>query len=176
MAKKSVTITLYMSELIYDVQNKSYLKGRSQVDQDPAKVAYMQANDDEENMNQVLRSIGGAYGSLKSELSEYIEETASTGDNILQPNSNIIVALKMPSNFNEAAVKVISEGLHKYIVNMALAEWYKQTDPTDMDSYLKLAVDDMNEVRDGINKRLRPERTNPTPTPDPDPDPDPNAD
>lgn len=161
MAKKNVTITLYMSEMIYDVQNKSYLKGRSLVDQDPARVAYMQANDDDENLNQVLRSIGGAFGSLKSELSEYIEESASTGNNILQPNENIIVALKMPSNFNEAAVKVVSEGLHKYIVNMALAEWYKNTDPNDFDSYMKLAIENMKEVRDGINKRLRPVRQEP---------------
>ena len=121
----------------------------------------MQANDDDENLNQVLRSIGGAFGSLKSELSEYIEESASTGNNILQPNEDIIVALKMPSNFNEAAVKVVSEGLHKYIVNMALAEWYKNTDPNDFDSYMKLAIENMKEVRDGINKRLRPVRQEP---------------
>lgn len=167
--KKDITITLYMSELIYDVQNKSYLKGRSMVDKDPARVAYMQANDDEENLNQVLRSIGGAYGSLKSELSEYIEESASTGNNVLQPEENIIVAMKMPSNFNEAAVSVIAEGLHKYIVDMALGEWYKQTDPNDSESYFKMAVEDMKEVRDGINKRLRPVRQEPTPDPEPTP-------
>ena len=165
--KKDITITLYMSEMIYDIQNKSYLKGRSLVDQDPARVAYMQANDDEENLNQVLRSIGGAYGSLKSELSEYIKESASTGNNILQADENIIVALKMPSNFNEAAVKVVSEGLHKYIVNMALSEWYKQTDPNDSDSYYKLAGANMAEVRDGINKRLRPVRQEPNAEPAP---------
>ena len=127
----------------------------------------MQANDDEENLNQVLRSIGGAYGSLKSELSEYIKESASTGNNILQADENIIVALKMPSNFNEAAVKVVSEGLHKYIVNMALSEWYKQTDPNDSDSYYKLAGANMAEVRDGINKRLRPVRQEPNAEPAP---------
>lgn len=168
--KKDITITLYMSELIYDVQNKSYLKGRSLTEQDPARVAYMQANDDDENLNQVLRSIGGAFGTLKSELSEYIEEEATTGNNILQPNKDIVVALKMPSNFNEAAVKVISEGLHKYLTNMALSEWYKQTDPNDADSYIKLAVENMKEVHDGINKRLRPVRQQPD-TPEPAPTP-----
>lgn len=29
MAKKVIAITLYMSELVYDVQNKTYLTGRS---------------------------------------------------------------------------------------------------------------------------------------------------
>ena len=160
-----------MSELIYDIQNKTYLKGRSKVEADAAKRAYMQANDDDENLNQLLRSIGDAYGSLKSELSEYINEEASSDNNILKDQSNIVVVLSMPSNFNEAAVKVISTGLHKYIVNTAIAEWFDLTSTEDSQNYAKQAVDSMAEVHDGINKRLRPERTEPTP-----PTPDPNAD
>ena len=165
--KKNLTITLYMSELIYDIQNKTYLKGRSKVETDPAKVAYMQANDDDENMNQLLRSIGGAYGSLKSELSEYIVEKAISGDNIQQENENIVIVLSMPSNFNEAAVSVISTGLHKYIVNTAIAEWYDMTNPDDTKTYAGMAVENMKEVRDGINKRLRPVRQEPNAEPAP---------
>ena len=107
-----------------------------------------------------MRSIGGAYGSLKSELSEYIEEHASTGTNVLQPNENIVVVLNMPCNFNEAAVSVVSEGLHKYIVNTAIAEWFDLTSTEDSQNYAKQATENMKEVRDGINKRLRPVRTN----------------
>ena len=158
MAKKNVIITLYMSELIYDVQNKTYLKGRSKTELDAAKVAYMQANNDDENLNQLLRSIGDAYGSLKSELSEYINEQASSGNNILPGQDNIVVTLTLPNNFNEAAVEVISTGLHKYIVNTAIADWFDLTSPDDSERYAKLAVANMQEVHDGINKRLRPVR------------------
>ena len=148
-----------MSELIYDIQNKTYLKGRSKVEADAAKKAYMQANNDDENLNQVLRSIGGAYGSLKSEMSEYIVEHASTGNNIQKDDTNIILMLTLPENFNEAAVEVISNGLHKYIVNTAISEWFDLTSPDDSERYAKLAVADMQEVHDGINKRVRPTRT-----------------
>lgn len=159
MAKKNVTITLYMSEIIYDVQNKTYLKGRSKTDSDPATVAQMQANDDDENLNQILRSIGEAYGSLKNKLSEHIDETATTGNNILQPNDNITIALKMPSNFNEAAVSVISAGLHKYVVNTAVADWFNLTSPNDTKAHNEIAAASMGEVLEGINKRVRPIRT-----------------
>lgn len=165
--KKNVTITLYMSEIVYDIQNKTYLKGRSKTEIDAAKRAHMQANDDDENLNQLLRSIGNAYGSLKSELSEYVVEGTDanatgtvtlSGNNILQPDEDIIVVLAMPSNFNEAAVQVISTGLHKYIVNTATADWYDLTSPDDAKTYLAQATANMQEVHNGIFKRVRPER------------------
>ena len=158
MAKKSIKITLYMSEMIYDVQNKTYLKGRSKTEIDATRKAYMQANDDDENLNQVLRSIGGAYGSLKAELSENIVEQASSGNNIQMDQENIVVMMSMPSNFNEAAVEVISTGMHKYIVNTAIAEWFDLTSPDDSKNYANLAVENMREVHEGFNKRVRPER------------------
>lgn len=163
MAKKPVTITLYMSELIYDVQNKTYLKGRSKTDASPDSVAQMQANDDEENLNQLLRSIGNAYGSLKNKLSEHIEESTTTGNDVLQANENIVVTMKMPSNFNQAAVSVISTGLHKYIVNTAIADWFDLTSPNDAKRHNDIASESMAEVLEGINKRVRPLRTEVTP-------------
>lgn len=163
MAKKNVTITLYMSELVYDVQNKTYLKGRSKTDADPALVAQMQANDDDENINQVLRSIGEAFGTLKNKLSEHIEESGTTGNNVMQANQNITVALKMPSNFNQAAIDVISSGMHRYIVNAATADWFNLTSPNDAKPHVDLANASMSDVLDGINKRVRPTRTEVTP-------------
>ena len=62
MAKKTITITEYMSELLYDIQNKTYLTGRSrQTGANHEEVANMQANDDDENANQIIRSIGNAF-------------------------------------------------------------------------------------------------------------------
>ena len=46
MARKSLTITLYMSELIYDFQNKAFLTGRSRraADMDAEAASNIQAN------------------------------------------------------------------------------------------------------------------------------------
>ena len=82
MAKKKITITLYMSELVYDVQNKTYLTGRSRKSgNNDEEVANMQANDDDEDANQVIRSIQSAYGTLKTKLSEWIDSENSTATN-----------------------------------------------------------------------------------------------
>ena len=123
MDRSSVTITLYKSELIFDIQNKTYLTGRSrQTGANHEEVANMQANDDDENLNQLLRSIGNAFSALKTKLSEYLEIGQNAGDNVLfDDETNLELTLKMPTNYNQATVDTISSAMHQYIVNVSIS-------------------------------------------------------
>ena len=52
---KTISITLDLNEIIYDIQNKTYLTGRSRHGgTNHEQVANMQANGDEESANQIL--------------------------------------------------------------------------------------------------------------------------
>lgn len=158
-----MTVTLYMSELIYDVQNKTHLTGRSRGNgQNHEEVANMQANDDEENANQILRSIGNAIALMKTKLSEYLEENVTTSNDILNDGTtNVTVTLKMPSNYNKATLDTVSAALHQYIVNMAVGDWFVITDKADAGDYISMATANLETVREAINKRVRPTRTAP---------------
>ena len=149
-----------MSELIYDVQNKTYLTGRSRENgQNHEEVANMQANDDEENANQVVRSIGNAFANLKSKLSEYLVSNGTTSNNaLISPTTDLTVALQMPSNFNESTNDSISAALHQYVVNTAIADWFTITNKTDANDYVSMAAANLEQVREAINKRVRPQR------------------
>lgn len=161
MAKKTLTVTLYLSELLYDVQNKTYLTGRSrQTGNNHEEVAHMQANEDEENENQILRSLGNAFANLKTKLSEYIEESGTTATNkLLSKNGTIQLALVMPSNFNQATNETISAALHQYLVNTAIGDWFTITNKNDATDYVTLAAANLEELREAVNKRVRPTRT-----------------
>lgn len=161
MAKNALTITLYLSELLYDVQNKTYLTGRSrQTGNNHEEVAHMQANEDEENENQILRSLGNAFANLKTKLSEYIEESGTTATNkLLSKNGTIQLALVMPSNFNQATSETISAALHQYLVNTAIGDWFTITNKNDATDYVTLAAANLEELREAVNKRVRPTRT-----------------
>jgi hypothetical protein len=165
MAKKSITITLYLSEIVYDVQNKTYLTGRSRkTGENHEEVANMQANDDDEDANQILRSVGNAFATLKTKLSEYLVESGTTANNLLlnlNTSSTLTVALQMPSNFNAATNDTIGAALHQYLVNSAIGEWFTITNKADASDYVSLAAANLEEVREAINKRVRPVRTNP---------------
>lgn len=163
MAKKTVTITLYTSEILYDIQNKTYLTGRSRMTgQNHEEVAHMQANEDEENENQILRSIGNAIAGLRTKLSEYLVDTGTTATNILiDKEKNLEVSLNMPSNYNAATKETIATNLHQHIVNTSVAEWFTITNKTDAADYVALAASNIEQIREALNKRVRPERTAP---------------
>lgn len=162
MAKKVIAITLYMSELIYDVQNKTYLTGRSrQTGTNHEEVANMQANDDDENSNQIMRSIGNAFANLKTKLSEYINESGtSTNDKQLSSTGNLTLSLNMPPNYNNASNDAISTALHQYLVNSAIGDWFTITNKNDASDYITLAAANLEQLREAVNKRIRPTRTN----------------
>lgn len=162
MARKELTVSLYMSELVYDVQNKTYLTGRSrQAEGNYEEVAHMQANDDDENKNQIARSLGNAFQALKSKLSEYIVEQGTTANNILMdvsPQTKLSLALSMPSNYNEATREAIAASIHKYMINTAIGDWFTITNKADAADYIAQASLNINEIREAINKRVRPTR------------------
>ena len=162
MAKKVIAITLYMSELIYDVQNKTYLTGRSrQTGTNHEEVANMQANDDDENANQIMRSIGNAFANLKTKLSEYINESGtSTNDKQISSTGNLTLSLNMPPNYNNASNDTISTALHQYLVNSAIGDWLTITNKNDASDYITLAAANLEQLREAVNKRMRPTRTN----------------
>lgn len=160
MAKKNLSITLHVSELIYDLQNKTYLTGRSRfIGTNPEEVANMQANEDEENENQLLRSIGNAFAYLKTRLSEYIEESATTASNLLlTKDKDLTLVLVLPSNVNQATADTISSSAHQYIVNLAMGDWFTITNKADAGDYIAKADMNLQELREAINKRVRPQR------------------
>lgn len=164
MARQTITITLYKSELLYDVQNKTYLTGRSrQNGGNHEEVANMQANDDAENANQILRSLGNAFATLKTKLSEYLEESGTSANDIqMDGTENITVVLKVPSNYNHAANATVSSALHQYLVNTAIGDWFTITNKNDAADYIALAAANLEQIREAVNKRVRPTRSTPS--------------
>jgi len=164
MAKQTITITLHMSEILYNVQNTAFLTGRSrETGQNQEEVAHIQGSDDEEVINQLLRFIGNAFTALKTPLSEFIVSTQTTGSDILfDVNASLVVTLSMPNNYNNATVETVSTAIHQYIANTAIAEWFTITNKNDAKDYIDKAAANLAQIRDAINKRVRPTRTNPT--------------
>lgn len=174
---KTLTVTLHKSEMIYQVQNKTYLTGLSRENgQNFEQVANLQANDDDDHMNQIIRSMDGAFAELKTKLSQYISSTTEplngyTANNVqlltetvageVTTPVNYILTLDMPSNFNDAVKETIAAACDKYVVNTAIADWFVITKPDEAPSYISLATVALQTIREAINKRISPTRTTP---------------
>lgn len=159
-AKKDVTATIKISWLLYDIMNETFLRGRTIQDKDNHKaVASMFASEDEENREKILRSIKRAFAEVQTELGEYLDEDGTTTDNSHYDGShNLVLNLKMPSNFNEAATTGIGEAVHAYLANSAIADWYTVTNKADAEQYYALANKFMDLIRQAVSKRSRPTR------------------
>lgn len=170
--KKTISIKLYLSLLYYDIKNKSYLTGRSRFNgQNHEEVANMKANDDIEDASQIMQSISNAVGILKSRMGEYLNEEATVGTNIPVHDGDapditndadqkyfIEFLLLMPSNFNESTTDTIAKAAHQFVVNFTLADWFLITDKADAQDYSQTAQNDLEVIREAINKRVRPVR------------------
>ena len=163
MARKSLAITLKISELLYEVRNKTWLTGQSrQNGQNFEEVANMQNNEDEEHVNQILRSFGNAFNQLKVRLSEYINAADTTANDIqITSNTDLTDTLSLPSNYNQATATAIATAMHQYLINTAIAEWFQITNKTDSADYLTLAGANITQIREAVSKRSRPTRTIP---------------
>ena len=165
MARKSLTITLYMSELIYDFQNKAFLTGRSRraASMDAEAASNIQASDDDEDKNQALRSIQNAYSQLLVELSESVQtDTGTTASNeLISGDTNITINLSLPSNYPLALKDALTSSIHDYIINKALMDWFIITNPNESKTYSELSIAAIKNLHETFNRRERPSRTAP---------------
>lgn len=174
-----INITLYQSELLYDVRMKLSKIAETFI----AKKDFEQASNiqdtDGEDENVLLRSIDNAFSSIINTLSKYIDvehsfykdaksKSNTIGNDLNQSvedtNKNKVYqyALQMPTNYNNSTKTTIAAASHSYIVNTALFDWLEHTDRNDAKDYMELARNDMNTLISAVFKRNKPQYTKPT--------------
>ena len=165
MAIKDLTITVYMSELIYDFKNKAFLTGRSRsaADMDAEAASNIHASDDDEVKNQALRSIQNAYSQLLVEFSESVKTGNGTtaSNELISDDTNIFINLSLPSNYPLALKDALTSSIHDYIINKALMDWFIITNPNESKTYSELSVIAIKNLHEIFNRRERPSRTAP---------------
>ena len=141
--KKTLTITQQVKELVYDIQNKAYLTGQAREAEGTKgyeAASNMQASDDAENSYQIRRSLANAFASLKSLLGEYLSEDKSTSNNLINTEIDndgiLMLAFELPSNYNNSSADALGNGIHAYLVDMALGDWFAITNKEDAQTYV----------------------------------------
>lgn len=160
MAKKDITITISMPDVVFEVYNDSYLTGKSRVYEGrPDLIAAMQADEDEDDVGHIQRSVSSAWSKLKLALSEYLVDGGTTANNgLLDIKSTQTLSLSMPSNFNESARSTIADCIHRYLVYSSLFEWFLVTNKTDAKEYGEMANGELVLLQAALAKRVRPQR------------------
>ena len=162
--KNTLTVIQQVKELVYDIQNKTYLTGQARevTGKNYQVASNMQADDDSENSYQIRRSLANAFSSLKSLLGEYLNEDNTTRDNLMNEeidnNGKLSLEFLFPSNYDNASADALGNGIHSYLVDMALGEWFAINSPEDANVYIQHSEVSLENVKYALYKRSRPER------------------
>lgn len=164
MAKRTIKITEYVKEIIQDIFSKAYLTGQAR---EADGVTYqqasnMQASEEDEEKYQIVRSIGNAFSSLKTSLSEYLAEDRTDSDNRLLSeiveNGELVFIFQLPANYNDTAIDGLADGIHSYLVSMTLSDWFSITNKADAEIYNRQAMVSMVNIKRALYRRRRPNR------------------
>lgn len=161
----TLTVTQQVKELVYDIQNKAYLTGQAREAEGTKgyeAASNMQASDDEENSYQIRRSLANAFSSLKSLLGEYLSENTTTSNNLINQEIDtdgvLTLSFELPSNYNNSSADSLGNGIHAYLVDVAIADWFSITNKEDAQTYIAHSAVSLENVKRALYKRSRPDR------------------
>ena len=76
--------------------------------------------------------------------------------NQFDADSDIIIQLNLPMNFNEASIDAVTTAMHQYIVNTAIAGWFSLVNPDESEKYIQLASNNYQMLSRAMMSRKRP--------------------
>lgn len=162
MSKKEVKVTIHLTEVIYDIQNKTYISGEvAGASGDSAEqVAMQQADSEDWSENQIMRSIGNSFSRIQSSISEYwgMSSADETNTQMQSGARNPIIKLYMPMNYNATTLRDVSQAIHQTLVYQAIGDWYMLVRPSGADVWHRMADDQIGRLRLLLSRRLRPSR------------------
>lgn len=162
MAKNEVKITIHLSEVIYDIQNKTYISGEvaGGNGESAEKVSMQQVDSEEWSNNQIIRSIGNAFSRIQSSISEYwgMSSADETNTQMQYGASGLVIKLLMPMNYNATTLRDVTQAIHQTLVYQAIYDWYMLVSPSGADVWKEMADSQIGRIRLLLSRRLRPSR------------------
>lgn len=155
-----IDLSIDFKEVFYDIQEKSHLTGRVVEDYKAASVMQL----DDEYMDIVKRSVAQAMAAVQGMLGDYLDVSTKEVDNTIgaeiESLGSLTFKLNFPDNYNAAYAEVIAKGVHLFVVNSGLGDWFAATNKTEAEMYYGLAKVNANEIVKALNARCKPRRTN----------------
>ena len=163
--KQIITVHQDVKNILYDARNKAYITGNSRMASGAINYeagSKMQASEDTEEDDQLKRSLTTYFTGLKSKLGEYLDEETTTTNNLIaeliDSEGVLTLAFRLPTNYNNASADALGAGIHAYLVDMILADWFTITNPNEVKGYIDHAAVQLEDVRAALYKRSRPTR------------------
>ena len=131
---KTVTLTFKRSELLYDVENYSFVEGDiMETENEHARHQVFDIGQSG-NVNRVTRVLNLTHAECVEMLYPYTKEEISDEqealDDILVAPEEYHIVLTLPEDFSLSTVKLLKHLIHEYLICKVLADWMSITNPS----------------------------------------------
>lgn len=128
--KRDVTLTFLRDNLLYDIQNYSFVEGDVMKGDNLMSKHYVQDICEEGNIDRVYRVIEIALSECEHILFAFVKERVEDNegrDNNLADKDSYVINLSVPVDFSKSTLTYLSRLIHEYIVCRVLADWFSIT-------------------------------------------------
>lgn len=157
--KKSVTLIFKREEILYDVQNNTYIE--TDVSETTNEHVKHQMRDVAQfgNVDRVTRVLNLAYQESLEMLYPYtkteIEDEQKPINNILTEPQEYVFELTLPETFSSTTLLYIKELLHNYFVYRVLADWTSIVNPPAQPKWEEKKEETRYKIKTALVSRLK---------------------
>lgn len=155
---KSVTLTFKRPELLYDVENYSFVEGDiMRADDAHARHQVFDIGQDG-NVDRVTRVLNLAHSECVEMLFPYTKEVVPDEqealDNKLEEPKDYNIVLNLPEDFSLSTVNLLKNLIHEYLVCKVLADWMSITNPASQANWEGKIEEQKGKIRTSLMSRM----------------------
>lgn len=161
-----IAITLFLSELVYDIELVSYAVGETIKGEDEKDRSLVMDVSIDGKIDKMALNLNKAWGELLNEITGYtkvgMDEDIDVANIFVIPEK-YEVRLRVPDSFTKLNAEAVKNSMHAYLVNKALEGWFAIAKKDEVGYYANEARLELAKVKRFLNTRIRPLRIRLTP-------------
>lgn len=156
---KTVTLTFYREQLLYDIKNLAYVEGDVLSDEAQHSKHQVQDIGEEGNIDRVTRMLDLALAHCVEVLYPFSKVDVESGvvlDDTLTETPTYTVTLLVPDDFSDTTAKYLEQLIHNLLVYYVLADWMSianVANPKSAANWAAKAQDLEDEIKSKLNAR-----------------------
>ena len=156
---KTVTLTFYREQLLYDIKNLAYVEGDVLPDEAQHSKHQVQDIGEDGNIDRVTRMLDLALAHCVEVLYPFSKADVESGlvlnDNLTE-TATYTVTLLVPDDFSDTTAKYLEQLIHNLLVYYVLADWMSianVANPNSAANWAAKAQDTEDEIKGKLNAR-----------------------
>lgn len=156
---KTVTLTFYREQLLYDIKNLAFVEGDVLSDEAQHSKHQVQDIGEDGNIDRVTRMLDLALARCRERLYPYTKvpvESGETLDDVLMDYEIYTIDMLVPDDFSTTTVKYLEQLIHNLLVYYVLADWMSianVANPKSASNWAAKAQDLEDEIKSRLNAR-----------------------